>query len=225
MRGSEFAELQAFVEIVEQGNFSRAAAYLGLAPSTLSQTIRSLEQRLGVRLLQRTTRSISLTEAGEHLLARIRPIFEEIDLAVESINDFRDVPMGTLRLSVSAIPAQMIIAPLLKDFLVAYPQTQIQLCIVHMVRNSLKYVSWKDYKAVTADLKMVYQSTTEEIGLQALDRFAEKWDGQYPPDQQILAQQLAQSQDLLRLSRRYTQSHLHHQCDRVLEQRDSSCHK
>ncbi|MEJ1959960.1 MAG: IS256 family transposase [Nitrosomonadales bacterium] len=61
-----------------------------------------------------------------------------------------------------------------------YPQTQIQLCIVHMVRNSLKYVSWKDYKAVTADLKMVYQSTTEEIGLQALDRFAEKWDGQYP---------------------------------------------
>ena len=61
-----------------------------------------------------------------------------------------------------------------------YPQTQIQLCIVHMVRNSLKYVSRKDYKAVTAELKTVYQSTTEELGLQALEKFAEKWDGQYP---------------------------------------------
>ena len=127
MRGSEFAELRAFVEIVAQGNFSRAAVYLGLAPSTLSQTIRSLEQRLGVRLLQRTTRSISLTEAGEHLLARIRPVFEELDLAVESINDFRDVPMGTLRLSVSAIPAQMIIEPLLKDFLEAYPAISLDI--------------------------------------------------------------------------------------------------
>ena len=127
MRGSEFAELRAFVEIVTQGNFSRAAVYLGLAPSTLSQTIRSLEQRLGVRLLQRTTRSISLTEAGEHLLARIRPVFEELDLAVESINDFRDVPMGTLRLSVSAIPAQMIIEPLLKDFLEAYPAISLDI--------------------------------------------------------------------------------------------------
>ena len=100
---------------------------MGLAPSTLSQTIRSLEQRLGVRLLQRTTRSISLTEAGEHLLARIRPVFEELDLAVESINDFRDVPMGTLRLSVSAIPAQMIIEPLLKDFLEAYPAISLDI--------------------------------------------------------------------------------------------------
>lgn len=127
MRGSEFAELRAFIEIIEHGNFSRAAIYLGLAPSTLSQTIRALEQRLGVRLLQRTTRSISLTEAGEHLLAQIRPIFEELDLAVESINDFRDVPMGTLRLSVSAIPAQMIIAPLLKDFLKEYPAISLDI--------------------------------------------------------------------------------------------------
>lgn len=61
-----------------------------------------------------------------------------------------------------------------------YPQAKIQLCIVHLVRNSLKYVSWKDYKAVTTGLKAVYQAATEELGLQALDKFAEKWDGQYP---------------------------------------------
>jgi len=121
MRGTEFAELRIFMEVVEQGNFARAAAYLGLAPSTLSQTMRSLEERLGVRLLHRTTRSLSLTEAGEHLLARIRPAFGELLAAVESINDFRDTPVGTLRLSVSTIPAQMILAPLLKGFLGEYP--------------------------------------------------------------------------------------------------------
>ena len=61
-----------------------------------------------------------------------------------------------------------------------YPDTNIQLCIVHMVRNNLKYVSWKDYKAVTADLKKIYQSATEDAALQALDEFGEKWDDQYP---------------------------------------------
>lgn len=121
MRGLEFAELRAFIEVVERGNFSRAAIHLELAPSTLSQTIRSLEQRLGVRLLHRTTRSVSLTEAGEHLLARIRPAFEAMHAAIESISDFRAAPMGTLRLSVSSIPAQMILAPVLKGFLAAYP--------------------------------------------------------------------------------------------------------
>ena len=62
----------------------------------------------------------------------------------------------------------------------AFPDTQIQLCIVHMVRNSVKYVSWKDYKAVTTDLKQIYQSVTEEEALQSLDRFAERWDDKYP---------------------------------------------
>lgn len=127
MRGTEFAELRAFIEVVEHGNFSRAAIYLGMAPSTLSQTIRALEGRLKVRLLQRTTRSVSLTEAGAHLLVRIRPAFKELNEAVESINDFRDAPMGSLRLSVSSIPAQMIVAPLMKDFLTLYPAIHLDI--------------------------------------------------------------------------------------------------
>jgi len=61
-----------------------------------------------------------------------------------------------------------------------YPQTRIQLCIIHMVRNSLRYVSWKDYKAITSDLKRIYQSTTEEAALQALEAFASTWDDKYP---------------------------------------------
>src|ERR1035437_762321 len=103
MRGTGFAELSAFVAVAERGNFAKAAAFLGIVPSTLSQTIRSLEERLGVRLLHRTTRSVSLTEAGARLLAKIRPAFEELDSAVESVSDFLDMPMGTLRLSVSSI--------------------------------------------------------------------------------------------------------------------------
>ncbi|MDA3877039.1 MAG: LysR family transcriptional regulator [Halothiobacillus sp.] len=129
MRGSEFTELRAFVAVAERENFSRAAIHLGIAPSTLSQTIRSLEERLGVRLLHRTTRSVSLTDAGIHLLARVRPAFEELSLAVESINDFRDAPMGTLRLSVSTIPAQMILAPLLKEFLATYPDILLEITV------------------------------------------------------------------------------------------------
>ena len=129
MRGMEFAELTAFMAVAEHKNFARAAAMLDLSPSTLSQTIRALESRLGVRLLHRTTRHVSLTEVGEHFLHRIRPAFDELHAATESINDFRDTPMGTLKLSVSSIPAQMILAPLLKDFLHAYPAIQLEISV------------------------------------------------------------------------------------------------
>lgn len=129
MRGAEFAELKAFMTVIERGTFARAAAALGMAPSTLSQTVRTLESRLGVRLLHRTTRSLSLTEAGERLLARIRPAFDALHAAVESINDFRDTPMGTLRLSVSSVPAQLILAPLLRDFLANYPAILLDITV------------------------------------------------------------------------------------------------
>ncbi|MDE1942718.1 MAG: LysR family transcriptional regulator [Betaproteobacteria bacterium] len=129
MRGAEFAELKAFMVVIERGNFARAAAALDMAPSTLSQTVRALESRLGVRLLHRTTRSLSLTEAGERLLARIRPAFDALHAAVESINDFRDTPMGTLRLSVSSVPAQLILAPLMRDFLAQYPAIQLDITV------------------------------------------------------------------------------------------------
>lgn len=166
MHGSEFAELRAFIEVVEHGNFSRAATYLGLAPSTLSQTIRSLEERFGVRLLQRTTRSLSLTEAGEHLLARIRPAFEELHAAVESINDFRDAPMGTLRLSVSFIPAQMILAPMLKDFLTAYPAINLDIDVdnanIDIVKGRFD-AGIRYGRLIAQDMVMVKASTPSRI--------------------------------------------------------------
>jgi DNA-binding transcriptional LysR family regulator len=83
MRGSEFAELKAFLAVTDEGNFSRAAAKLRISPSTLSQAIRKLETRLGIQLLSRTTRRVSITEAGRHLLARFKPAFVEMQAAVE----------------------------------------------------------------------------------------------------------------------------------------------
>jgi len=127
MRDPELAEFTAFVAVAEQRNFTRAAAQLGMAPSTLSQTIRALEARLGVRLLNRTTRSVALTGAGERFLAELRPALEGIGRAVEAVNDFRDTPMGHLRLSVSRAASLYVMAPMLGPFLAAHPAITLEI--------------------------------------------------------------------------------------------------
>ena len=129
MNRAQFAALNAFVAVAERTNFARAAAHLGIAASTISQTIRSLEERLGMRLLNRTTRSVSLTDAGEKLLARIRPAIMELGAAVEDLNEFRDTPTGTLRLNVSSVPAQIVLAPVIKAFLAAYPGIALDITV------------------------------------------------------------------------------------------------
>jgi DNA-binding transcriptional LysR family regulator len=129
MRGSEFAELAAFVAIAEHGSFVKAAASLGVSTSTLSQSMRALEERLGVRLLNRTTRSVAPTEAGERLLARIRPALGEIGEAVEEVNAYRDRPAGTLRLSVASLAVRMLIAPVIARFLTEYPAITVDLTV------------------------------------------------------------------------------------------------
>ncbi|TIV44332.1 MAG: LysR family transcriptional regulator, partial [Mesorhizobium sp.] len=92
MRGTEFSELKAFAAIVEEGSFIRAAARLRVSPPALSQTIRGLEERVGVRLLNRTTRSVSPTVAGETLFARLAPAFSELEGAVADVHASRDRP-------------------------------------------------------------------------------------------------------------------------------------
>src|ERR1700724_886944 len=109
MKGGEFTALNAFVAVAERRNLARAAAHLGVTPPTISQTIRALEQRLGLRLLNRTTRSVSLTDAGERLLARIRPAITEIGAAVEEVKELRDTLTGTLRLNVSSVAAEIVL--------------------------------------------------------------------------------------------------------------------
>jgi DNA-binding transcriptional LysR family regulator len=121
MRGSDYAELRAFVMIVEHGNFARAAAQLRISPSTLSQTIRKLEERLGVRLLNRTTRSVSLTDAGTRLLSRLKPALDEMDAAIDDVNEMRNAPAGTLRLHAPRQAAAVFIEPFLGQFHEAFP--------------------------------------------------------------------------------------------------------
>src|SRR6201993_3448492 len=129
MRGSEFAELKAFAAVVGHASFARAADHLGLSAPSLSQTIRSLETRLGVRLLNRTTRSVALTPAGERLLADMQPLLEGIDKAVDAVNQFRDTPMGCLRLTASRFAAVMIVGPLIGSFLTEYPDIKVELFV------------------------------------------------------------------------------------------------
>ena len=129
MRGAEFAQLSAFAAIAEHGSFVKAAAAAGVSTSTLSQTLRALEERLGVRLLNRTTRSVAPTDAGERLLAHIRPALAELGSAVEAVTAFRDRPAGTLRLNVASLAGRMVIAPILARFLAEYPAIALDITV------------------------------------------------------------------------------------------------
>ena len=129
MRGSEFAELKAFAAIVGHGSFARAADHLGLSASALSQTIRLLETRLGVRLLNRTTRSVAPTEAGTRLFDRIMPMMQEMDAAVAEAVAASGRTAGTLRINTLGMAAKKLIAPRLGRFHRAYPDVVLDIVI------------------------------------------------------------------------------------------------
>lgn len=135
MRGNEFADLQAFVAIAEHGNFARAAKHLGVSPSALSQVIRQLEARLGVRVLNRTTRSVSLTEAGEQLLARVKPALGELEAAVGGVRALRGKPSGTVRVNIPRIAALAHLEPLFGRFHEAYPDIVLDVTLDDAVRD------------------------------------------------------------------------------------------
>lgn len=132
MRGTQFAEMSAFVAVAERQSFAKAATQLGIGRSTLSQNLRALEERLGVRLLNRTTRSVSLTEAGARLLARVRPSLVELDAAVSELADYRGGPSGLLRIAVQPPVATLLIEPMLARFLREYPSIQLDIAVIKM---------------------------------------------------------------------------------------------
>src|SRR5258706_6372572 len=129
MRGSDFAGLSAFVTIAEKKSFTQAAKELGLSTATLSQSIKALEGRFGVRLLNRTTRSVGVTLVGERLLARLKPVLADYNAALEALNDFRDRPCGLIRITVPPPAVEMILAPALGRFLKAYPDIRIEISV------------------------------------------------------------------------------------------------
>ncbi|WP_369951892.1 LysR family transcriptional regulator [Ralstonia syzygii] len=123
------SELTAFIAIAEQRTFRAAAGVLGVSPSALSHAMRNLEARLGVRLLNRTTRSMALTEAGEQLLRRVRPAVADLEDAVNEVASERNRPSGSIRISASENAARPLVRHVLPDFLAAYPDIHVE-CVV-----------------------------------------------------------------------------------------------
>lgn len=121
-------DLLAFLAVARERSFTKAAAKLGVSQSALSHTVRGLEARLGLRLLTRTTRSVSPTEAGERLIRRVGPHFEEIELELAGLSDLRDTPSGTIRISAMDHSLEAIIRPVLKTFLPLYPDISVEVC-------------------------------------------------------------------------------------------------
>ena len=121
------AEFDAIVAVARLRNFRAAAAELGLSPSALSHAVAAFEARLGVRLFNRTTRSVSLTDAGEQFIAQIVPALGDIHRAVEAINSHRETPAGHLRINSSAGAARMILTPLFIEYLRRYPEMKLTL--------------------------------------------------------------------------------------------------
>jgi DNA-binding transcriptional LysR family regulator len=127
MRRTGLIELNAVATVANRRSFRAAAAELGMSPSALSHAIAALEQRLQVRLFNRTTRSVSLSEAGELFLARIQPALREIFTAMEQVNDLRDTPAGTLRINTSEGAAEQVLRPVVLKFLKRYPDMQVEI--------------------------------------------------------------------------------------------------
>ena len=129
MAGDNFHDLAALVAVAEERSFTRAAKKLGVSQSALSQTIRNLEDRVGVRLLTRTTRSVAPTEAGERLIRTVAPRFAEIDAELAAVSELKDKPAGTVRITSTENAADAILWPALRRVLPDYPDIKVEIVI------------------------------------------------------------------------------------------------
>jgi DNA-binding transcriptional LysR family regulator len=143
MQRGKFDTLLDFLAVARARSFTRAAAQLGVSQSTLSHTIRQLEERLGVRLLTRTTRSVSPTEAGERLLRNIGPRFEEIEAELGAISDLRERPAGNIRITVGDHPYKTVLWPKLTKLLRDYPDIKVDI----VIENALTDIAAEGFDA------------------------------------------------------------------------------
>ena len=127
MRDLDLRDLDAFVAVARTRNFRRAALESRVSVSSLSQRLRSMEERLGVRLMNRTTRSVALTEAGELLLARVAPAIHDVSGALEEVRGLRGVPSGRLRINAPPPAVDLVLAPMVGPFLKAFPQIEFEI--------------------------------------------------------------------------------------------------
>src|SRR3954454_21467044 len=129
MARADLNDLQAFLAVARERSFTRAASGLGVSQSALSQTVRGLEERLGLRLLTRTTRSVAPTEAGERLLRTLGPALDEIDATLAALGGMREKPSGTIRITTGEHAAETILWPTLTKLLPDYPDVKVEVFI------------------------------------------------------------------------------------------------
>ncbi|MFT3688445.1 LysR family transcriptional regulator [Paenirhodobacter sp.] len=129
MSRQNFNDLLAFLAVAREGSFTKAATRFGISQSALSHTIRQLETRLGLRLLTRTTRAVAPTEAGERLLERIGPHFDQIEIEVDALNELREKPAGTVRINASDFAISSVLWPKLQEFAPKYPDIKVELLL------------------------------------------------------------------------------------------------
>jgi len=129
MKRHDFDDLAAFLIVAEERSFTRAASRLGISSSGLSHMMRLLEERLGVRLLARTTRSVATTEAGERLLSTLRPAFEDISRGLQELGKLREKPSGTVRITAGKHAAACLVMPMLPAFHRDYPDIRVELIV------------------------------------------------------------------------------------------------
>jgi len=133
----ELSVLAAFLTVAQEKSFTRAARRLGVSPSALSHAIKGLEEQIGVRLLARTTRSVSPTDAGNQLIASLDPALTDIRRALDQVSGLRDRPAGRVRLVVSPLAATMVVAPKLKEFAATYPDVVLDVTTTSDMRLNL----------------------------------------------------------------------------------------
>lgn len=129
MSRDSYSDLLAFIQVAQHGSFTRAAAKMGVSPSALSHAVGALETRLDVRLLTRTTRSVSTTDAGDRLLASVAPHFEEIDAELTAVSELRKKPSGTVRITAGGFAAGYVIWPKLEKVLPNYPDISVEIAV------------------------------------------------------------------------------------------------
>src|SRR5215212_3200410 len=129
MPRTDLNDLAAFLAVAHERSFTRAAARLGVSQSALSQTLRGLEARLGLRLLTRTTRSVAPSEAGERLLRAVRPAFDQIDAGLAALGELRDKPAGTIRITAGDHAIASVLWPKLAEFLPDYPDIRVEVAV------------------------------------------------------------------------------------------------
>ncbi|WP_430309361.1 LysR family transcriptional regulator [Pseudomonas sp. PONIH3] len=138
MAQSKINDLQAFVAVAQSQSFTKAAARLGITPSALSHSMRALEERLGVRLLARTTRNVAPTEAGERLMQSIAPLFDQIAAEVEALGELREKPAGTIRVTCTDDTIELYVRPMLAQFLMDYPDITLEFFVDYGFTNVIE---------------------------------------------------------------------------------------